>query len=60
MARRIKDQTLDSRDARKKLKVRGKPFYKAIGKGLHLGYRKGKTGGVWVVRSYLGKQQYTR
>jgi integrase len=25
---------------------------------LHLGYRKGRTGGVWVVRRYLGDQAY--
>ena len=34
------------------------PTYRAIGRGLHLGYRKGKTGGVWVVRRYIGGQSY--
>ena len=58
MARRVKDQSLDSRDARSKLKARGKPYWRTIGKGLHIGYRKGQTGGVWVVRRYIGKQQY--
>jgi integrase len=38
--------------------VSGKPYWRAIGKGLHIGYRKGKTSGVWVVRHYLGKQNY--
>lgn len=58
MARRIKDRDLDSRDARAKLKARGKPYWRSIGKGLHIGYRKGKTGGAWVVRRYLGGQAY--
>ena len=59
MARRIKDKDLDSRDARAKLKARGKPYWaKPIGKGLHLGYRKNKVGGTWVVRCYIGEQKY--
>jgi integrase len=58
VARRVKDQSLDSRDARSKLKARGKPYWRSIGRGLHIGYRKGQTGGVWVVRRYIGKQQY--
>jgi integrase len=58
MARRLRDRNLESRDARRKLPVSPKPYYKAIGKGLHLGYRKGKTGGVWVIRHYIGGQSY--
>ena len=56
MARRVKDRNLDSRDARGKLKPSGKPYWRAIGKCLHIGYRKGKTSGVWVIRRYLGNQ----
>jgi integrase len=58
MARRIKDKALDTRDARSKLKARGKPYWRSIGRGLHLGYRKNQSGGTWVVRHYLGDQQY--
>lgn len=58
LARRIKDRNLESGDARRKLKVSGKPYWRAIARGLHLGYRKGKTGGVWVIRRYLGNQTY--
>ena len=58
MARRLRDRNLESRDARRKLPVSPKPYYKAIGRGLHLGYRKGKTGGVWVIRRYIGGQSY--
>jgi hypothetical protein len=58
MARRVKDQSLDSREARRKLKVSGKPYWRSIGTGLHIGYRKGKTGAVWVIRQYLGGRTY--
>jgi integrase len=58
MARRVRDSNLDTREARRKLKAGGKPYWRAIGKGLHIGYRKGKASGVWVVRHYLGKQNY--
>jgi len=36
MARRVHDKTLDSRDARRRLKIRGKPYYRAIERRLHL------------------------
>lgn len=58
MARNVRDKTIESREARCKLKASGKPYWRAIGKGLHIGYRKGKTGGAWVVRRYLGDQTY--
>ena len=44
---------LDTRTARRDLPVRGKPYYVKIAHGLHLGYRKGKTGGRWVLRAYV-------
>jgi len=60
MARRVHDKTLDSRDARRKLKIRGKPYYRSIERGLHLGYRRlgDKQAGTWVARHYVGEQQY--
>lgn len=58
MARTVQDAKIGSPEARRKLKVSGKPQYRLIDKGLHLGYRKGKTGGVWVVRWYLGDGAY--
>ena len=58
MARRVRDKDIESRAARSKLKARGKPYFKAIGNGLHIGYRKGKTEGKWVVRRYIGGQAY--
>lgn len=59
MARRVRDALLDSRAAREKLPAQAKPYYRSLGPGLHIGYRKGKTGGRWAVRLYKGGQDYT-
>jgi integrase len=59
MARTIKDTNLDSRTARGRLKASGKPYYRALEPGLHLGYRKPLAGsGKWVARHYVGSQSY--
>jgi len=60
MARKIRDRSLDSREARSKLAARGKPYWRGIERGVHLGYRrlKGKAG-TWCVRHYVGDQTYT-
>lgn len=58
MARRVKDAQLDSPTAREKLKARGKPYYRPLARGLHIGYRKNKIGGMWVARVYCGEQTY--
>jgi integrase len=58
MARTVRDAKLDSRSARTKLAVSGKPYYRAIDPGLHLGYRKGKAGGKWAMRWYIGEGDY--
>jgi integrase len=58
VARTIRDQRFDSREARKKLKPRGKPYYRLLDEGLHFGYRKGQSGGKWVFRLYKGNEQY--
>ena len=59
MARKVKDAALGSREARSKLPVRGKPYWRAIEHGVHVGYRrlKGKSG-TWWARHYVGDQQY--
>jgi integrase len=59
MARSVRDARLETRTAREKLKPSGKPRYRAIDPGLHLGYRKGKDGGKWVMRRYVGDGAYT-
>jgi integrase len=54
----MRDQRFDSREARKKLEVRGKPYWRLLDEGVHFGYRKGQSGGKWVVRVYEGGQKY--
>src|ERR1700738_1207164 len=58
MPRTVREKRLDSPAARAKLKHSGKPYWRAIDTGLHLGYRKGLNGGKWVLRRYLGKETY--
>ena len=58
MPRTVREKRLDSPAARAKLKHSGKPYWRAIDPGLHLGYRKGLNGGRWVLRRYLGAGQY--
>jgi integrase len=58
MARTVRDQNLETRSARGRLKPSPKPYYRTIDPGLHLGYRRGKNGGRWVVRWYVGEQDY--
>jgi integrase len=59
MPRSVRDAKLDSRAAREKLKAKGKPYYRLLDPGLHIGYRKLKgMPGRWVVRHYIGEQSY--
>jgi integrase len=58
VAKTVRERKLDSPAARAKLKHSGKPYWRAIDPGLHLGYRKGLAGGKWVLRRYLGKETY--
>lgn len=50
MGRIVRDTNLETRNARRKLAARGKPYWRALNQGLHIGYRKGKTGSTWLVR----------
>ena len=60
MARTLRDANLGTREARARLKVRPKPFWRLLEPGLHLGYRRlaGRPG-TWCVRRYTGAQTYT-
>src|SRR4029077_10472767 len=59
MARTVRDAALESRTARARLKPSGKPYYRSIDPGLHLGYRKGVAGGKWVMRWHGGRADYS-
>lgn len=59
MARTIRDTNLETRTARNRLEARGKPYFRALEPGLHIGYRRPKGGtGKWVARHYVGDQKY--
>jgi integrase len=59
MARTIRDASLDTRTARNRLKARGKPYWRGLEPGLHIGYRKPVSGaGKWVARHYIGEEAY--
>jgi integrase len=58
MTRAVRDARLETRTAREKLKARGRPYYRALDPGLHLGYRKSAAGGKWVMRLYVGNGAY--
>ena len=59
MARTVKDAKLGSRQARRELESRGKPYWRELERGLHLGYRRLKGGaGTWWARHYIGNQAY--
>jgi len=59
MRRTIRDTALETRSARGRLKARGKPYYRSMEPGLHLGYRKALSGaGKWIARHYVGDQAY--
>lgn len=58
MSKTVRERKLDSPAARAKLKASGKPYWRSIDPGLHLGYRRGLSGGKWVSRRYLGDEKY--
>ena len=56
MARSIRSSTLETRSARLRLPVSVKPTFVRVAKGLGLGYRCNKSGGVWIMRVADGKR----
>ena len=52
-----REANIATREARKRLAVRKKPYYRDLA-GLHLGYRRSASGAAWVVRWYAGKGVY--
>src|ERR1700752_436675 len=56
MARAIRSSPLETRSARFTLPLSVKPTFVRVAKGLGLGYRRNKSGGVWVMRVANGKR----
>jgi len=51
---------LQTREARKKLAIRDKPYFFEVRRGLAIGYRRGLTGGSWLLREFSGGQYVQR
>ena len=60
MGRQVRDYRLGSPEARSKLPKRHNPYWREIIPGLHIGYRKGPRGGVWIGRKYLDEGKYEK
>ncbi|NQV87421.1 MAG: tyrosine-type recombinase/integrase, partial [Woeseiaceae bacterium] len=60
MGRQVRDYRLGSPEARSKLAKQHNPYWREIIPGLHIGYRKGVRGGVWIGRKYLGAGKYEK
>jgi len=59
MARSVRDTRLDSRNARLGLSARREPYWRAIDRGAHIGYRRHKDGGgAWIARIRLEDKSY--
>jgi integrase len=58
MARTVRDAKLDSRAARLRLRIRPEPYWRALEKGLALGYRRRANGGTWLVRRWAATGGY--
>ena len=60
VARTVRDTNLETRTTRARLAARGKPYWRTIEPGCHLGYRRGKRGGSWTARRFLGDGKYSQ
>jgi integrase len=58
VSRTVREVNLSTRAARERLKPSGKPYFRSLDQGLHLGYRKGVRGAAWVTRWYVGAEAY--
>ena len=50
MPRHVKDERIETREARRKLAAQSEPYWRAIVQGAHVGYYKGARRGAWLVR----------
>ena len=48
MPQKIRSAKLETRSARLRLAVRGKPYFIKLARGIALGYRRNKTAGTWL------------
>src|SRR5437764_1161385 len=60
MARRVRNQKIESRSTRLKLPIKGKPIWTSVGDGIGCGYRRTGGSGSWIWRVSDGKSGYLR
>ena len=58
MAQKSGEANLSTRAARNRLASSGKPYFRTLDEGLHIGYRKGSRSSAWVVRWAVGDKRY--
>src|SRR5688572_21782538 len=58
MSRRLVETAMASRSARRDLG--DGVYWRGLDPDVHIGYRKGKRGGRWLVRWYAGDQKYSQ
>jgi integrase len=59
VTRRIRSAKLETRSARLRLPIRGKPYFVKLTRGLALGYRRTKAAGTWIVRVTKDGEDWT-
>ena len=58
MARIRQDAPITTRNARRALKVRKRPYCRSLGPGTAIGYQRKERGGIWQAIEYLGGKNY--
>jgi integrase len=58
MARNRIDAPITTRNARKALKLRKRPYCRSLGPGTAIGYQRKERGGIWQAIEYLGGKSY--
>lgn len=60
MARKQRSVRLQTKEARRLLPVAHAPYWHEVRPLLHIGFRKGRRGGTWLLRENIGGKQYKR
>lgn len=58
MAGKLKEAEITTPNARSKLAPQAKPYWRRVDAEIHIGYRKGRRSGAWVVRWAVGGGNY--
>ena len=59
MVRTVRDSQLEKSDQRRRLTARPKPYWRLIDSGLHIGYRRTRSGaGTWIARRFTDDKKY--